>query len=193
MSIFLEGSDVERLVARCRKQDSEAWAKLVTEFQALVYSIPRRYGLGEDDAADVFQNTFQALFKNLDRIESGQALPKWLAVTAAREAMRLKRVSKRTLSTEDGPLGLDELVASEEASAEAEAIRSDAGYRLRRAIGAMQARCRDLLTVLYLEEEESYAVVGERLGMPVGAIGPTRARCLEKLRKTLEAQQFFGK
>ncbi|MFI5385098.1 MAG: RNA polymerase sigma factor, partial [Fimbriimonadales bacterium] len=82
---------MDDLVRRCLKRDHEAWSRLIGRFQGLVYSIPKRYGLSEEDASDVFQTTFQALLRNLDRIEDAKVLPKWLAVTASRESLRLKR------------------------------------------------------------------------------------------------------
>lgn len=183
--------DWDRLLNRCRQSDSEAWNRLVESTQALVYSIPKRYGLGADDSADVFQTTFQALYKNLDRVQSGQALPKWLAVTASRECLRIKRIQSRTVGAEDLGLSLDEIVASEEDTAESDAVAAESADDVRRAVGSLQERCRALLTALYLTEETPYAEIAERLGMPIGAIGPTRARCLDKLRKILEQGGFF--
>jgi len=153
-----------------------------------VYSIPRRYRLDEDDAADVFMTCFQTLHRNLDRIESGKALPRWMATTAARECLRLARIKDRT--TTDLPL--EEIVANEEASAEAEALRSADAMHVRQVLGQMASKCRDLLQLLYADEDTPYAEIASRLGIPLGAIGPTRARCLEKLRKLMEADGFFG-
>ena len=183
--------DWDRLLNRCRQSDAEAWNRLVDSTQSLVYSIPRRYGLGADDAADVFQATYQALFKNLDRMQSGRALPKWLAVTAARESLRIKRIQSRTVGAEDLGLSLDEIVAQEETTAEGDAVAAESADDVRRAVASLQERCRELLTALYLAEETPYAEIAERLGMPIGAIGPTRARCLDKLRKILEQDGFF--
>jgi RNA polymerase sigma factor (sigma-70 family) len=191
MQILLKEDDLDRLIERCRRSDSEAWAALVDRFQALVYSVPRRYGLGPDDAADVFQTTFQSLLRSLDRIESAKALAKWLAVTAARESMRLRRIAGRTTNPEDYDMALDEVVASEEASAEETAVASEEALMVREAVAKMPAKCRDLLQILYLEGDVPYTEVSERLGMPVGAIGPTRARCLEKLRGSLLKNGFF--
>lgn len=180
-------SELDRLLERSRRGDAEAWSALVGRLQGLVYSVPRRYRLGEDDAADVFMASFQALHRNLDRVESGRALPRWLATTAARECLRILRSKDRT--TTEVPL--EEIVANEDVDAEREAVRADDAYRVRSALARMAPRCRDLLSALYAEEEASYAEVASRVGIPVGAIGPTRARCLEKLRRTMEAEGFF--
>ncbi len=180
--------ELDRLLERAQKGDADAWTALVSRLQDVVYSVPRRYRLGEDDAADVFMATFESLLRNLDRIESSRALPRWLAVVAARESQRLRRLKDRTVT--DVPL--DEIVAEEEASAEQEAVLADDGYRVRSAMARMAPRCRQLLGALYGEEEASYAEIAARLGVPVGTIGPTRARCLERLRRTMEEEGFFG-
>jgi RNA polymerase sigma factor (sigma-70 family) len=192
MSLLSRVDDLDHLVRRCLKKDSRAWSELVDRFQNLVYSVPRRYGLNEEDAADVFQNTFQALLRNLDRIESARTIPKWLAVTASRESLRIKRISAKSMGAEDRGLDLDTVVDYEERSAEENAIHAERSDLLRRHTQSLNDRCRDLLTMLYLEDEPSYQEISEKLNMPVGAIGPTRARCLEKLRKSLEGEGFFG-
>jgi RNA polymerase sigma factor (sigma-70 family) len=188
MAEYPTDSELQRLLERSRIGDADAWSTLVGKLQGLVYSVPRRYRLDEDDAGDVFMTTFQALHRNLDRIESGRALPRWLATTAARESLRLARIKSRTTSD----VLLEEIVAEEDANAEAEAVRADDALRVRRALGQMAARCRDLLSALYTEEDVAYTEISDRLGIPVGAIGPTRARCLEKLRRMLESEGIFG-
>jgi RNA polymerase sigma factor (sigma-70 family) len=183
--------DLERLVERCRGGDADAWAHLVSRFQAMVYSIPRRHGLGADDAADVFQTTFHTLYRNLDRIDSALGLPRWLALTAVRESLRVKRISGRYSSTEDFGVSLDEVIASEDATAEKEAVSAAESESLRRAVADLPTRCRELITMLYLQGDVPYADVAERMRMPVGSIGPTRARCLDKLRRLLGRDGFF--
>lgn len=189
----LEGEDLERLVARCRHGDERAWSEMVERFQRLVYSIPRRMGLREDDAADVFQSTFVALYRSLDRIESPKTIPKWLSVTASRESLRVRRVAASTLSStlDEGPT-LEEVVADEERNAEQLAVVASESHHLRDATDRLGGRCSKLLTILYFEEDVSYQAVSERLSIPVGAIGPTRSRCLQKLRKILHAEGFFS-
>jgi RNA polymerase sigma factor (sigma-70 family) len=191
MSLFKQDYDLERLVERCKRQDSAAWAELVRRFQSLVYSTARRYRLNDEDANDVFITTFQALLRSLDRIESAQTLPKWLAVTASRECLRIKRIQGRTFNPEDQGFTLDDIVATEESSAEENALAAVESEELRSAILGLAERCRKLLTLLYIEEDVSYQEISESLGMPVGAIGPTRARCLDKLRRQLQASGFF--
>lgn len=190
MNLLSRTDDLDDLVRRCLRRDSQAWARLVERFQNLVYSIPRRYGLNEDDAADVFQATFQALLRNLDRIESARTLPKWLAVTASRESLRLKRAASRSVSAEDRGMDLETMVAAEEQSAEDNAVQAERADLVRRMTNELNERCRDLLTMLYLADDPPYEEISEKLAMPIGSIGPTRARCLEKLRKKLEEAGF---
>jgi RNA polymerase sigma factor (sigma-70 family) len=102
----------------------------------------------------------------------------------------VKRVSSRSVSAEDRGIDLDTLVANEERSAEDTAVDAERADLLRRLTGELNDRCRDLLTMLYLADDPSYQDIAEKLGMPMGAIGPTRARCLEKLRKKLEEAGF---
>lgn len=182
----------DRLLQRSQRGDARAWEQIVHRYKGLVFTAAKRVGLNDDDANDVFQATFLALHRHLDRIEQAETLPKWLAVTASREALRVKRIRTKHQGVDLGEdRSLDDLVAFEEASAEASAIRLEQGLHLREAIAELPGRCQDLLTLLYLEEDFSYAEISEKLGMPMGAIGPTRARCLEKLRSRLEKGGFF--
>lgn len=147
-----------------------------------------RNRLDANDAADVFQTTFLALYRNLDRIESAAALGKWLAVTAARESIRLKRQQSRVVHEDgDGP-GLDEILADEDASVEAQAVDGIEAEYWRKAVISLGGRCEQLLSALYFDDKSYEEIVAE-LGMPIGAIGPTRARCLEKLRKVYQNER----
>jgi RNA polymerase sigma factor (sigma-70 family) len=192
MSFGFVTEDLDELVKKCINRDGRAWARLVDRFQSLVYSIPRRYGLNDEDVADVFQTTFQALLRNLDRIEAAATLPKWLAVTAARESLRIKRISSRSISADSIGMDLESVLTSEESSAEEASVLAERADIVRRQTQSLPERCRDLLTMLYLSDDPPYQEIAEKLGMPIGAIGPTRARCLEKLRRKLEESKFFG-
>jgi len=179
---------LESLVKECREGDPDAWAALVDRFQALVYSIPIKHGLGADDAADVFQTTFQTLHANLNQIRNDATLAKWLAVTAARESLKVLRIKRRTVDSDD--FSLEQVVANEDSNAESSAIESWQAVAVREAVDKMTGRCKELVALLYFEEL-AYDEITARMGIPIGAIGPTRARCLDKLRKLLENQGFF--
>ncbi len=178
--------DLDALLRRCRKGDSRAWSNMVDRFQGMVYSIARRSGLGEEDAADVFQETFVALHRWLDKLESGHAIPKWLAVTASREAMRASRLRKRGPdSLEAADMPLDELLANEERSVEDAALEALEAENVYAALEKLGEPCRSLLTSLFAVEEPSYKDISANLSMPIGSIGPMRARCLDRLRRAL--------
>lgn len=151
----------------------------------LVYSIARRTGLEGDEADDVFQQTFLALHRNLDRLGEPAAVPKWLAVTAAREALKIKRMRQRVRPMES----LDELLAAEEAEAEEIALEGAESASIREALRRLGGRCEALLTMLYIEELAYQEIVDQ--GFAMGSIGPTRARCLDKLRKIVLQMGVF--
>lgn len=185
-------TDLSRLLERSRRGDERSWSAIVEQFQSLVYSICVRGGLEPNDAADVFQATFIALYEHLDRIESPAALPRWVAVTASREASRVRRIAARNLAVSlDDDRSLDEVLAVEESAAHEEAERSLQADALRKAMAALSEKCRTLLSLLFGQSEAAYGEISEKTGMAVGAIGPTRARCLDRLRKILEARGFF--
>jgi RNA polymerase sigma factor (sigma-70 family) len=190
MKLFGGGDDLDRLLERCKRSDAQAWSALVDRFKGLVYSVPRRMGLNDDDAADVFQHTFQALHSNLDRIDNPQYLPRWLVVTASRECLRLRRIHARVPVGGDA-LDLEQVLADDERTAEETSIASTEAEEVRTALAAMPDRCRTLLTMLFMDESNSYQEISDQVGIPIGAIGPTRARCLAKLKDILERRGFF--
>lgn len=184
-------ADISKLIARCRLGDDRAWHRLVDRYKNLVYSVPRRMGLSAEDADEVFQATWVALHRSLDRIEEPGTVGKWLAVTAGRESLRLIRVRKRQPSTLDDPSTLDQLVASEGNDAEEAAVLAENADSVRDAVLALSSKCRDLLSLLYLADDPKYNEISTQLQIPMGSIGPTRARCLEKLRAELAKSGFF--
>lgn len=188
------GSDkgeIERLLRRCRDGDARAWDALVDRFSGLVASSCRKLRLSAEDSEDVFQNTFVALHQNLDRIESPETLPKWLVVTATRSGLRVIR-SKPGSTTSVEPETLEDVLRSEDATAEQMAVTLTEADEVRQGLTELGGRCKELLGLLYGELQAAYSDVAEKLKMPVGAIGPTRARCLEKLKAILVQRGFFG-
>lgn len=126
-----------------------------------------------------------ALHQNLDRLKEPAAVPKWLAVTAAREALKIQRTRQRVSSMEP----LDSLLVVEEAKAEKIAVEGVESALLREALRRLGGRCEVLLTMLYIEERSYQEVVQK--GFAMGAIGPTRARCLGKLRRIVLQMGIF--
>jgi RNA polymerase sigma factor (sigma-70 family) len=185
-------SDLEILVRKCKAGDSASWGLLVERFQALVWSSIYRVGLRNEDAEDTFQKVFLILYKNLDRIDSALALPKWLATTASREAIRLYRQNRdKSAVSIDAVENLDEMLASEDASVEEVTLAAAQSDAIRSVISGLPGKCPQLLTLLYSGEESSYEEVKNELGIPSGSIGPTRSRCIERLRQALISANFF--
>lgn len=174
------------LLEGCRSGEASAWNTVVARYGNLVYSVCRASGLPEADAADITQQTFCILHDSIDRLKADSRLGPWLATVARRHSWRTRARQKR-----EAPQDPDELVQSLGSSG-GEAGESDAGWEqlewLHHGLSLIDERCRDLLTDLYLRPEPlSYEDVAERLGIAVGSVGPTRARCLAKLRELLES------
>ena len=174
------------LVERCLTGDQKAWAMLVRRHERLVYAIARSYRLSEADLGDVFQDVFAALVKGLPRLRDSRTLCRWLASTTDRiaraTALRTRREQARsvhvgemleTLPADAAPVGADLEMLEEQA-------------RIRIALDQMPARCRRLLTALYYEDPTpAYAELARRWGVAIGSLGPTRARCIQRLRLLL--------
>lgn len=181
--------DDATLVMRCVRGEAAAWAALVQRYQRLVYAIARRIGLDEHTAADVFQTVFARLVQHLPRIAEPHRLQAWIVTTTKREALLLRQRSRRNVSMTRGEDAdadesqwdlADESPNAEEALAELQQLN-----QLRAALERLDGRCRDLLGLLFREDDEklSYGEVARALGTSVGSIGPTRSRCLDKLRR----------
>lgn len=167
------------LIQACLTGDETAWEELVDRYGRLVYSVPRRDGLSETDADDVFQNVFATLFRRLGDLRDQTRLSSWLITTAHRESWRVGKLARRNVELDDG-------VADAGAPPLDEIARAERDQGVRDALRRLDDRCRDLLTALFLvPETPSYDEIGARLGMPVGSIGPTRARCFKKLEAVL--------
>ena len=180
----LDPIEDQRLVARCLEGDARAWAELVERHERLVYAVARAYRLSENDLRDVFQEVFLALVQGLPRLREPRALVRWLSSTTQRiaRATALRRRREAALAVEAGPGALDQLPAEREpVGVDLERLEEQA--LLRMAMGSLRLRCRELLQALYFEDPSpAYLEIGRRLGLPVGSIGPTRARCFEGLR-----------
>jgi RNA polymerase sigma factor (sigma-70 family) len=188
-----ERSD-EQLLAGCRRGDEGAWEALVLRYQRLIYAIPRRAGLDEDAAAEVFQDVFTALLESIDAIEQPSRLQAWLVTTAKRKTWRMVGRSKalRPFASEEGA-GDDEMydLAAEGLLPDEALTRLEEQHLVRAALGELGDRCRTLLQMLfYAAEPPPYADIAAALGTSEGSIGPTRARCLKKLLDALKKKGF---
>lgn len=162
--------------------DEAAWAAIVDRFAGLVWATARAYRLPPSEAADVSQTTWLRLVENLDRIKDPERLGAWLATTARRECLRHIRLRGREFATGEDAL----FEAPSEDHAEQRLITRERNAAFRRAFARISERCQALLRLLAAPEPLSYEEIAAALGMPIGAIGPTRGRCLEQLRRTPE-------
>jgi len=175
------------LIRACRKGDAQAWGRLLDKYEVLVYSIPLNYGLSHHDAADIAQLTFTSLIQSLDTLAEDSRLGAWLATVARRNTWRTIERARRE-SVGDYEVLAERLPSLGKPNAD-QLERWELTDWLNNGLLQLNERCRTLLLALYLEPQEpSYADVATRIGVPVGSIGPTRARCLERLKRALEEQ-----
>lgn len=164
--------------------DAGAWSDLVARFNGLVWSVARGHGLSTADAGDVVQTTWLRLVERLDTIREPERVGAWLATTARRESLQTLRRSGRQIPTDDHyqlePRQRDEQPV------EAALLRAERDRMLWQAVDELAPMCRQLLRVLMADPVPSYEQVGAALDMPVGSIGPTRGRCLQRLRTLVE-------
>ena len=181
----MEPSDAA-LVRACRGGSEAAWETLVRRYQRYVHAIPRRAGLDDDAAADVFQEVFSALVQALDRIEEPDRIGAWILTTAKRATWRTLR---RRMAARAGQTAIDEEaeeVPDTEPLPENVMVGVEEQMQVRSALSALDDRCRRLLTMLfYAPEPPAYGDVAAALGLAEGSIGPIRARCLERLLRRL--------
>jgi RNA polymerase sigma factor (sigma-70 family) len=183
---IMQPTDRELLVS-CRRGDESSWQALVDRYQRLIYAIPRRAGLNEDQAGEVFQEVFLTLFEKMNEINEPDRLHAWLVTTARRKTWRFLSKERSLRSTQTGETHTDEeaLAAVDNAPLPDETlVRLEEQHQIRTALSNLDPRCRQLLTMLYYQPEPPpYSEIAAALGTPEGSIGPTRARCLKKLMK----------
>lgn len=184
----------EQLLLACRRGDERAWEALVERYQRLIYAVPRRAGLDEDAAAEVFQEVFTTLLQSLDSIEQPDRLQAWLVTTAKRKTWRTISRSKRTRPfAADDETGEDRMrdLRDESVLPDEAIVKLEEQHLVRAALDDLDERCRRLLAMLfYRQDSPAYSEIAAALGMPEGSIGPTRARCLKKLLGAMEKRGF---
>ena len=172
--------------ARCFTEwsqgDPAGLDRLVRLMTPVLWHVVRSYRLPEEAAEDVIQTTWLAMVRRRDAIEDAGAIGGWLTTTARREAWRVSKTGTRQVAVED-----EELAARlpRQGSAETSAVELDESRRLWAVVDGLPERCRRLLRIVAFENRPDYSKLAADLGMPVGSIGPTRGRCLAKLRVAL--------
>lgn len=175
--------DVVADVVAAASGDSRAWNRLVERFSSLVWSVARSHRLNDADAADVSQTTWLRLAEHLHRLRQPERVGGWLATTARNEALRTLRRSARMVPVDDD---FDLLVDREEHEVDRRLLDYERDAALWLAFQGLAPPCQRLLRTLMADPAPSYAEVSVALEMPVGSIGPRRARCLERLRSNAE-------
>jgi RNA polymerase sigma factor (sigma-70 family) len=178
-------SDVADMVRRAVGGDLKAWEDLVDQYERLIWSITGEFKLGESDAADVAQTTWLRLLEHIDRIQHPDRVGSWLAATARNECLRSLAVRKRVV------LGHDEVeletVVAHGPEIDERLLADERAQVVRDALSSLPRRWQRLLELLMADPPTSYADISDELGLPIGSIGPTRGRCLERLRVLLQA------
>lgn len=173
---------VARLVAQARDGDKLAWDAIVDRYAPLIWSICRRYQLDRSDADDVAQSVWLRLVDQLELIREPAALPGWIATTTRRECGRVVTAARRREALGSG-LDAEDIPDSHPDEAEAEVLLAERNAALREAFGALPQPCQRLLALLSADPPVPYADISAALGIAVGSIGPSRARCLDRVRR----------
>jgi len=176
------GARIASLVSSAREGSEEALGQIVTELSPLLWQVARAAGLSSRDAEDVLQTVWMRLVAHLDHIHDSAALTGWLVTTARREAWRVRAAGRRQLPSDQE---LFNELPNQGPDSEEQVIMNDRRHALWAAIGRLSARCQELLRIIAFAPRPDYAAVAAALGIPIGSIGPTRGRCLAKLRALL--------
>jgi len=170
------------LVTRARNGDQQAWDALVERYAPLIWSICRRHRLDNADAEDISQNVWLQLVNHLDKIHDPAALPGWLVTVTRRECLRILGATRppHAASNVTDP---QTIPGQQDGTAEEELLAAERNAALREALGDLPPSGQQLILLLLQDPPLSYADISARLSVPVGSIGPTRRRCLDKLRR----------
>jgi RNA polymerase sigma factor (sigma-70 family) len=182
------GREDAELVRACRSGDESAWNELVERYQRLIITIPRRAGLSEEQASDVFQEVFLTLFEKLDEIEQPDRIRSWMVTTAKFKTWATVRGEKGHFSPETEEEMELEMAALRDTSplADQMLVEAEQQHLIRTALAKLEERCRTILSMIYLQHKAaSYAEVADEIGVGETSISPMRARCLQKLAKLL--------
>jgi RNA polymerase sigma factor (sigma-70 family) len=181
------------LVARCLRGEPAAWDALVDRYAALIYSIARKSGLPEADAADVFQSVCMAVLEHLDSLREPRVLSAWISTTTSRQCWAVARRQARELGRAAAEGTLRAAEPPDPRPLPDDVVLALERQRLVRwAVAQLSPRCRQLIARLFSDSPQppSYQELAAGLGMPANSLGPTRARCLARLRRLLDAAGY---
>jgi len=182
-----DDSPITGLVAAAARGDQDAWNELVERYSPLLVGVIRQYRLTANQLDDVAQTVWLRLVEHLGDLRQPEALPGWIVTTARRESLRMSAAERRL--TPFSPLEGVQPVA-DTAEPDQELLRAERHQALLGGLAELPTRQRNLLMLLVNDPPLSYAEISERSGIPIGSIGPTRSRALERLRRTQPIKQF---
>jgi RNA polymerase sigma factor (sigma-70 family) len=186
----------EELLSACLRSEQLAWNELIDRYAALIYSIPLKYGLGDADAADVFQSVCVTLLEKLKTIRAPKGLAAWIITTTSRQclAVAYQRQREQQRSIPVRGAGADLEPVDPDQLPEDELLGLERQHVIRTAIKRLPDTCRRLIDALFTDgpDHTSYQRLADSLGLPMNSLGPTRARCLEKLRRLLLAAGYIS-
>jgi RNA polymerase sigma factor (sigma-70 family) len=176
-------AELTALVAAAAAGDRAAWDSLVEAYSSLVWAVALQHGIGHSDAGDVVQTTWLHLLEHIDDIRNPERIGSWLATTARREALRVVAQRRRVvLEGDDGAFdGHDRLLPP----VDERLLTEERAQHVRDALGTLPATWQSLVRLLVSDPPLSYQEIGDELGLPVGSIGPTRGRCMTRMRTHL--------
>jgi RNA polymerase sigma factor (sigma-70 family) len=183
-----DSREVAQLVAAAARGDREAWNAIVDRYLPLVYSVTRAHRLSDHDAEDVNQTVWLRLVEHLDDLREPRALPKWIMTTAKHESLRLIKLSLREPSID--PLFDRRIDSADDVEIDAQLLRAELHQTLRDGLAELSPEDRRLLLLLMADPPLSYREISRLLSVPIGSIGPTRSRCLGRLRATSALRTF---
>ena len=178
--------DLTGLVRSASAGDRTAWERLVDQYSRLLWAMTRDFKLAESDAADVVQATWLRLLEHIDRIEYPERIGSWLATTARHECLRHLAAGKRVMVVQDDHDAFSDAV-SHQPDVDERLLADERAQAVRDALSTLPSRSQRLLEMLMADPPISYTEISDQLGVPIGSIGPTRGRCLERLRLVLQA------
>ncbi len=184
-----QAETVAALVAAARDGDESAWRALVDRFSPLAFGVVRAFGLSQADQEEVISTMWLRLVENLDRLREPRALPGWIKATTKNEALRVLNLRKRSF-VHDPQDAEEEWQVEDSLELDERLLAAERHHALREAMESLAPRERALMQMFLVDPPLSYAEIGRRTGLPVGSIGPTRGRCLLKLRRSAALRPF---